>query len=167
MATAEAKVRLLVSAHVAPLLKQAGFRKTRLNWHRRRGSAVHVINLQQSRWNSSENKEFFINIAFALDELCELTGAPIHERIPYYHCDSVGGRKRLESLAPRAPSSWTVSPGTDIDKLGTRLCRFLSSIVKELDQIDSPQAFADHPWFQIEWWTALRENVLRVLHAET
>lgn len=163
--TAEARAQQLVREHVAPLVKEAGFRKTRLNWHRRRGSAVHVINIQHSQWNSHESKVSYVNVGFALDELCRWAGEAVNERILHHHCGLVGFYARLNTLLPATPSSWTIDRATDITKLAEQLCGLLRSIVAELDVVHSPRAAVTHAWFDIEWmWSdSVRQHLLELV----
>ncbi|MGN5954144.1 DUF4304 domain-containing protein [Sphingobacterium lactis] len=52
----------LINDTIAPLLKSMGFKKNGNNFYREIGEIGQCVNVQQSRWNSVESKEFTINV---------------------------------------------------------------------------------------------------------
>lgn len=55
-------LKKLINETIAPLLKGLGFKKSGNNFYREVGEVGQCVNLQLSRWNSAESKEFTINI---------------------------------------------------------------------------------------------------------
>jgi len=68
---------------VSPLLKSAGFKKTRNTWHRGSSDGVCVFNIQASQFGS----EYYLNVGFYIGALGSL------EKPPEYKCHI---RERLE-----------------------------------------------------------------------
>lgn len=52
----------LVKSHVAPLLKQHGFRKRDFIWNKSKDGLVQVVDFQLSRFSSDEEEDFTINL---------------------------------------------------------------------------------------------------------
>src|SRR5579883_542661 len=66
---AEALLTDVLARAVTPPLKAAGFRKSGMNYHRRRGEAVQVVNVQVSHGSSRAEKQFSINAGVAFDAI--------------------------------------------------------------------------------------------------
>jgi len=133
----------VVSRGVVPLTKPAGFKRGGLNFHRRRGETVQVVNVQLSQGNVGSEGRFYVNVGIAFDALRTLEQRPIEERPTEPECHF---RSRLERLVPGAPAHWTVSGQTDLEALAAELQRRFVPVVEDLDRIDSPAAFLAHPW---------------------
>lgn len=52
----------LIKKHVAPLLKQNGFKKKDLTWNKSKDGVVQVVDFQLSRFSSDEEEDFTINL---------------------------------------------------------------------------------------------------------
>jgi hypothetical protein len=65
-------LRDIVDSRVAPLLKNAGFRKARYIWNRRREDFVDVIELQLGRGSEKGNRYFTLNAGVCVPEWIEL-----------------------------------------------------------------------------------------------
>jgi Domain of unknown function (DUF4304) len=140
--------KTLVQEAITPVLKPAGFKKTGLNYHRRHGATVQVINLQQSAWNQWNRKEFFINVGIAFDQIHGLVGTPIALKPKEYECDEVGTRGRLEEFIKEAPALWTVDGNSNLSLITERLRSCVSKVTAELDQINNVQTYSTHRWFE-------------------
>ena len=55
-------LKKLVSETLTPILKPLGFKKSGNNYYREVGDIIQCLNLQQSKWNSAESKEFTLNL---------------------------------------------------------------------------------------------------------
>ena len=144
---AETLLTEVMARAVTPVLKGAGFRKSGMNYHRRRGEVVHVVNLQVGHGSTALEKLFYVNVGLAFDALSRLTGLPISERPKEYECDDRGTRDRLESLVPDCPDRWVVSAGEDVGKTVERLRGSMDRLAAELDLIDGIGAYRRHRWF--------------------
>jgi hypothetical protein len=138
----------LVREAVTAVLKPAGFRKTALNFHRRRGGCVQVVNIQMSgRWVAHE-KAFYVNVGLAFDDICRLTNIPILERLKEYQCDERGTRDRLWRLvANGGEDQWRVTARGDAAAIGDHLRLAITELVGELELIDGVAAYRSHRWF--------------------
>src|SRR4051794_38458515 len=92
---AEAAMKAVIAQALTPVLRDAGFRRSGMSYHRRRGDAVQVVNVQVSHGSTALEKSFCINVGLAFDACCRLAGVPILERPKEYECDERGTRDRL------------------------------------------------------------------------
>jgi hypothetical protein len=136
----------LLRQTLVPLAKAARFRKTRLNFHRRLGSVVHVINIQLSQGNTWDEARFYVNIGVSFDELCTLCKQPVNEAPKEYECH---WRQRMEQVIDGALPYWTVTATTDLEQMAERLGPAFSNVIENLSEVDSLEQFRRHPWFQI------------------
>jgi hypothetical protein len=128
----------IINASVAKVAREAGFKKSHLNFFRRKGAVVQVINIQLSRWNRGDEGVFYVNIALAFDELRTHEATPITETPKEYECDF---RRRLEHLVPDVPFAWKISPQADGKLLAEALLQGVSVALGFLDNIDSLSSF--------------------------
>jgi hypothetical protein len=136
-------IQRIISLGLKPLAKRCGFRKSGLNFYRRLGEVVQVINIQLSHSNYRSEGAFYVNVGLAFDGLWRTVGQPIPERPKEYQCHF---RSRLELLVPEAPPRWSVSELTDRADMGRELARLVEVAVAELDQVSSAAEFLRHPW---------------------
>ena len=144
---AEALLTDLIARAVTPPLKAAGFRKDGMNYRRRRGETVQVVNLQVSHGSTAAGKTFYINVGIAFDAICRLAGSPVLERPKEYECDDRGTRDRLEALLPGLPDSWRIGVGEDGGETAEALRVAIDRLAAELERIDGVDAYRRHPWF--------------------
>ena len=128
----------IIDASVAKAAREAGFKKFRLNFFRRKGTVVQVINIQLSRWNRGTEGSFYVNIALAFDEVRTYEAIPIIETPKEYECDF---SRRLEHLVPGTPYKWKVSPQSDNELIVRSLFQSISVVISYLDEIDSLPTF--------------------------
>jgi hypothetical protein len=50
-------IESIINTNVARVARELGFKKSRLNFFRRKGTVVQVINIQLSRWNRGDKAE--------------------------------------------------------------------------------------------------------------
>jgi Domain of unknown function (DUF4304) len=131
-------IESIVNTGVAKVAREAGFKKSRLNFFRRKGTIVQVVNIQLSHWNRGLEAYFYVNIALAFDELRTHEGSPIVETPKEYECDF---RRRLDHLVPGIPLIWEVTPQVDIEAIAQSLLQSFTVILGFLNQIDSLPTF--------------------------
>ncbi len=160
----------LIARGATPVLKTAGFARTHGNFHRRKGPVVQVVNFQRSADNRGGSGAFFINVGLAFDGLWKAQGhdldGPMKRAIdrPLEH--ECHFRSRLEELIPHCPRWWVISDedvsfyrqssqtgGDEIVNSSDNLARAVAllsdcivRLVRELDQIDGPNALLSHAW---------------------
>ena len=144
---AEVLLAEVIAQAISPTLKTAKFRKSALNYHRRLGESVQVVNIQVSHGSTAMEKTFYINAGMTFDSLCGLVGVPVLDEPKEYQCDRCGSRDRIGSLIPGAPSFWTIRAGEDTTEVVSALRGFVQQLVAELDQIDGLPAYRSHRWF--------------------
>jgi hypothetical protein len=160
----------IIAIGAVPVLKTAGFAKQDLNFYRRQGSVVQVMNFQRSIDNRGGDNVFFVNVGVAFDDLWKLQGIELNESMrkrleaPLEH--ECHFRSRLENLVANCPRWWVVSEfnaalfqetsqsnGREIAtnaEEATRVAEFLADCVEraviELNQIDGSKSFLAHHW---------------------
>ena len=152
MARAQSPTEILlnrvIAAAVTSVLKPAGFRKAGINFHRRRGTTVQVVNIQVSHGSSWNEKRFYINVGIAFDAICDLAKLSVSETPKEYECDDRGMRDRLEKLVTPTVPHWVIKADDNIDTITDCLKSRIEELSSELDGIDGPQAYRLHRWFE-------------------
>lgn len=69
------RIDSIISTGLAPLLKRAGFKKKARNFTREHADRVEVINVQASKWNSSNEIEFTVNVGVFYPAIAEISDA--------------------------------------------------------------------------------------------
>jgi hypothetical protein len=160
---AEALLADVLAQAVTPHLKAAGFRKSGMNYHRRHGETVQVVNAQLSHGSTWSEKCFYVNAGIAFDAICTLAGVPMLDRPKEHECDNRGTRDRLEALIPGARGSWVLRVGEDTSGTITTLGDCLLQLMGELDRIDGLAAYRAHRWFDRFRPTQANAQVLYLL----
>jgi hypothetical protein len=176
----------IIATGAAPVLKAAGFTKQDLNFHRRQGSVVQVMNFQRSIDNRGGDNVFFVNVGIAFDDLWKLQGIDLHGSMrkhleaPLEH--ECHFRSRLENLVVNCPRWWVVSEtnaslfretsqshGREIATTAeeaTRVAEFLADCVEraviELNQIDSSKSFLAHHWKDVPGNQGMTQQLISI-----
>jgi hypothetical protein len=158
---AETLLKEVIAQAVTPPLKAAKFRKTGMNYHRRLGETVQVVNVQVSHGSDWSRKTFYVNVGIAFDAFYGLLGRPVAERPKEYECDRWGVRYRLEELVSGAPDQWDVRHDADTGPTVESLRGIMDRLVAELDRIDGLAAYRSHPWFDRD---PASEVIARILY---
>jgi hypothetical protein len=148
---------------VTSILKPLGFKKTRLNYVRRRGHVVQVVNLQMGHGSDSEDRQFYVNVAIAFNAICQLTGVEVLKEPKEHECAMRGTRDRLAKLVQDAPGQWHVGVNGDANRTIAKLRHCMQQLVSELEFIDGPQTYRDHHWFERNRPAAESAQILYVL----
>jgi hypothetical protein len=155
----------IVDEGIGAIVSADNFQRTQLDFRRRRGSTIEVINIQPSAENMGNAGTFYINIGIAFDELWQHFGMVIPTQPMEYDCHF---RTRLEKLFSDCPKWWVISGDSSttqffkrVSSLGGReivsnesemdqIVKFLSSQIQNLvlgfNQIAGPRTFLNHIW---------------------
>jgi len=66
---AQARLDEVVAKALAPILKEAGYRKSGRTFRRKNGSCVQVVNVQASAWSSADSLKFTVNLGVFFEEV--------------------------------------------------------------------------------------------------
>jgi Domain of unknown function (DUF4304) len=138
----------LVTDHVQPLLKAAGFKKKALVFHRLRDRNYGLVHLQKSRKSTATSVEFTINVAVFSSRLQEglaaLTWVPTVTDVPTEPDCHL--RRRVGSLLPKHQDIWWgVRTVADISTAWTAIGPVLKEVaVPFLDRIASDEDLRDY-----------------------
>ncbi|MBB5353468.1 hypothetical protein HNR46_003729 [Haloferula luteola] len=115
MATPQDIIKAMVSGLHQQHLKPLGFRKSGTTWIRP-GEWTQVINVQLSKWNSSTEAQFTVNLGISFEELHAASeGLPLKGALKEYDCDV---RTRIGQQFPgKQDKWWQVTKTTDPDQL--------------------------------------------------
>ena len=72
-------IKYIVDSGLKQLLKEAGFKKTKFRFQRRRGSVIQVILIRGSHHGMGSG-DFYVDIDLAFDELQEVDRKKLRER---------------------------------------------------------------------------------------
>lgn len=131
MSEARRQVTALVTAHIAPLMKTAGFRKRGLVFERKRGEVTQLVTIQLS---SGGDGTFMVNIGLVFDAIKALrngTGGVV-----------IGGKVvdfSTRLATKRLPKVWTVTSAS----AGTQVAAALAKALRRLDSIDDAPSALD------------------------
>lgn len=105
----------IVKEVIAPIFKELGFRKNANNFYLDHGFIGQVFNVQQSQWNSKEDKTFVFNLGLIDKELnIEVYDRELPKFPKEYDCDI---RLRLGHLMNKGDNWYDLNKRTNIDKL--------------------------------------------------
>ena len=137
----------IVKHSVTSVLKPLGFPKSALNFHRRHKGVVQVVNLQVSHGSTCDEKQFYVNVGLAFDDVSQLTGSEIPEKPKEHQCASRGTRTRLEQLLDNVPDRWSVGVNGYSESVAQQLRSAIEQLAIELEVIDGITAYRKHRWF--------------------
>jgi hypothetical protein len=164
MANANSPGRQLLNAVIAeavtPLTRAVGFRKSGLNFHRRRGEVVQVLGFRVDPASTSDKKDFSADVGLAI---CKLAGVAILENVKEYQCDDRGTRGPLCEFISRAPGSWIVRASQPADKVRDSLSRNVTAVIEEMNEIEDVESFSRHRWFSRVEPAPVRASVFYLL----
>ena len=155
----------IINNRITTIVSRENFQKDQLDFRRRHGSTIQVINIRPAVESMGNASTFYVNIGIAFDELWQYFGMAIPENPMEHECHF---RTRLEQLFSNCPQWWVVSGDSSttqffkqVSRLGGReiasndsevdqVSKLLSSLIQkavfELNQIDGPRKFLDHFW---------------------
>jgi hypothetical protein len=109
----------IVNAHIAPLLRKEGFKKTGRTWVCEFDDYSFVINAQASRWNGKETgASFTINCGVYVPSIYEqLYGMQKPKSPKYYDCVL----SRTVRHNKNGQIWWVIYDNTDVTKLGSEV----------------------------------------------
>jgi len=121
------KIDEVIGTRVAPLLKNAGFKKKARNFHREHEDRVELINIQASQFNDGAEGKLTVNIGVYFPAITEITEAPPVKGMPKeYNCTI---RKRIGSLSTEKQDTWwSVGPDTDLNEVAVDLAQKVESV---------------------------------------
>lgn len=119
MSTAQATIKAATSSLHSRYLKGLGFRKSGSTWARA-SKWTEVINIQLSKWNTSEDATLTLNFGIYIEALHEASGGlPFKGSVKEYNCDV---RSRIGALHEDKKDFWlAVSTSTNGDELADSL----------------------------------------------
>lgn len=117
---AQDRLRETLRDHVAPRLRQLGFKGSGTTFRRRVEDTWQVVNFQSSQWSDRTRVSLTINLGVGIDRLPNPSGVPWKPAGPLeYQCQF---HARAGALARGGRDYWwTVKPGTSPKRLAAKL----------------------------------------------
>jgi hypothetical protein len=147
-------LKYIVDSSIKLLLKDAGFKKTRFRFHRRRGSVVQVIQIRGSHHGMGSG-DFYVDVHLAFDELQEVDRKNLSQRLkgretemPSPDTPIIDFPTSLNRLVPNTPQYWLVS-SENIDHIASELASRIKLLISGLDRIDSIPTFLSMNWLDV------------------
>lgn len=98
------RIDIIVSADLAPMLKQAGFRKQARNFRREHDNHTDVINVQADRYNDANHGRFTVNLGVYYPAIADISEAlPVNGPPKEYNCTA---RERIGFLMEARADFW-------------------------------------------------------------
>ena len=149
MATPQEIIKAMVASLHQNHFKELGFRKSGTTWVRSL-PWPQVINIQLSRWNTSTEASFTVNLGIFIETLHTASeGLPIKGSLKEADCDL---RERIGQLSPTAQDKWwKVTPDSDLSLL-------TEDVFANLKQFGLPwlERLTDYPALAVEFTKAKR-----------
>jgi hypothetical protein len=123
------KIREIAVLGLERPLKQVGFRRHSTNFSRTQDEALHVINIQSSKWNSGESGRFTVNAGAHFPKIASLIYGkdPMPANPKEFHCLV---RTRVGMLMPEGRDHWwPVTPGTNVEEVAREIADVCSEYV--------------------------------------
>jgi hypothetical protein len=123
------RIKLILDRGFAPSLKQAGFHRHSTHFSRQFGESLQVINIQSSKWNTSDSGKFTINVGGHFSKIAALLYGkdPMPINPKEFHCII---RTRIGLLMPsRADSWWTITSNTAVEDVAKEVAVACSDFV--------------------------------------
>jgi hypothetical protein len=115
------QIKAIVDRGLAPLLKQAGFRKNSTHFSRRNGEALQLINVQSSQCNNASLARFTLNVGVHFASVAEMLygNDPMPSPPREMFCLL---RTRVGMILPAgADHWWIVTPDTNVESVAGEL----------------------------------------------
>lgn len=122
----------LVKETIKPLLKTAGFKKSRMHFYHTNGEINFAINIQKSQGNSFEQVKFYINCYIHSTKIDEVLGRKIKEMPDVYYFS-----KRISSIVNSGEDGYYITKDTDFLALNTLIENDLKLLISFFDSIQS------------------------------
>ena len=139
------RIDAIVSARLAPMLKQAGFKKQARNFRREHDNHTDVINVQADRYNDANHGRFTVNLGAYYPAIADISEAlPVRGLPKEYNCTV---RQRIGSLMEvRADFWWEIdrrsSDADTADNLAKTVATYGIPWLDDLSNLDVVKRFA-------------------------
>ncbi len=124
--TAQERLKLLIGSHIAPVMKEAGFKKLGKRFGKRNADGWAVLDIQTSQWSNRDELHFYVNLAFRSDLIASLSeDEPAVEVMPTASRCHIS--LRLEQVTGQTGQDWIVESEYDASEMGTELQSLIRS----------------------------------------
>lgn len=132
-------LKKLISETLTPILKPLGFKKNGNNYYRDIGNTIQCINLQQSRWNSSESKDITLNIGLIQKNIFKQnTNRELPKFPKEYECQI---RSRISDLKSGKDHWYELTNNTDyfvlVNEINNDLLDYAIPFFKKYENFDN------------------------------
>jgi hypothetical protein len=144
-------INTAVESGISPPLRSKGFRKVSTHFFKTEDVVTRVVNVQSSKWNSSQEARFTINLGLYFPAIAESLDLPRMPAHPKEYCCIL--RTRIGALLPvQKDFWWEVASNTNANELSKELNEVLtryglpwleqnSELVKAADELERKQYY--------------------------
>jgi hypothetical protein len=157
---ARERIIQIVTTSVEPELCAAGFRKSGLDFYRRLGPVLQLVQVQLSASNFYDRGHFSVSIGLAFDQIFELEQKLVVDQPKAYQCHY---HQRMDRFIPGVPERWEVDEQVEKPGMGHLLRAGCRLLVGRLNGIDSIEHFLALGWLQAGPELGLRAQIYYLL----
>jgi hypothetical protein len=153
---ARERILQIIATSMTSDLLEAGFTRAGIDFYRRQGEVVQLVQVQLSASNFFNHGHFSINVALNFNRVCQLEHKAVVEQPKEYLCQF---RRRLETLIAGAPPRWEVGDGLEQPEMAVQLRAACRQLIALLNGIDSLERFLALGWLQAGADLGLRAQI--------
>lgn len=113
----------LIKNHLAPMMKDIGFRKSGANFWREDANIIDVLNIQKSQWNDAWEACFYVNLGVYFKAFHRDQGSEFKSKFPREYDCTVFSRVPEPTI-----NAWTLRPDSDVGQLGPILTETIHEV---------------------------------------
>jgi len=130
----------LIKCTVAPYLKNDGFKKASLNFHKTHGDLYYVINFQCDTRNSYGQHRFYVNCGIHSYALDKILGQVRSKPPKYFECFF---HARIEQITGSSNQWYDLNSGTDMEDVTICVMSDIQKLIKYLNTIDTTESLVE------------------------
>lgn len=125
--TAQERLKLLIGSHIAPVMKEAGYKKLGKRFGKRNADGWLILDIQTSQWSNKDELGFYINTGFRSDIVVRLSedSPRLDAMPPCSHCH-LTERPHTGELVQEQP--WTIESEYDASDVGVTVQSLIQKI---------------------------------------
>jgi hypothetical protein len=113
----------LIKDHLAPVMKDNGFRKSGANFWREDENVIDVLNIQKSQWNDAWDASFYVNLGAYWKAFHRTQDTEFKSKFPHEYDCTVFSRVSEPTI-----NVWILRPDSDLRQVGTILTETVQQI---------------------------------------
>lgn len=134
------KLNQIISEVIKPVLKQHGFGKKGMNFYKRIGDLIFLVNIQKSHGNTADQTKFYINCGIHSTDMDRVIGRSVLVEPKEYECYY---KDRISSIVHAVNDGYLISSDTDLQALNLTISTDLTAVISLFDTIRKTSDLTD------------------------